>query len=134
MLRVLRADRALATSVTVAVLGWIAAGAATSWVALNPNVLHPAVYLLWLHSFAIVATMTTVALVVLRAFRHMIGDTKLAYSIGLEHGIDIRDSMADAGHENLGGSTPSTSETRKAPAVAGAFRGQFAPSSTLPAA
>ncbi|MEV0149737.1 MULTISPECIES: hypothetical protein [unclassified Nonomuraea] len=109
MLHVLRADRASATSVTVAVLGWIGAAAATIWVAPNPNMLNLAVYLLWLHSFAIVATVTAVALVALRTFQRMIGDAKLAYAIGLEHGIGIRDSISTPGYERLRDSAPSSS-------------------------
>jgi hypothetical protein len=117
----LRADRASATSVTVTVFSWITAGAATIWVALNPSMLKMSViYLLWLHSFAIVATMITVALVTLRALRRMLGDIKQAYAIGLEHGIDIRDSIVIPTPESLGDSAPSSSETQKAPATAGA--------------
>ncbi|MEQ4724729.1 hypothetical protein [Nonomuraea sp. B19D2] len=116
----LRTDRALVISVTVAVFGWIAAGAATSWVALNPNVLYPAVYLLWLHSFAIVATINAVVLVALRTLQRMVGETKQAYALGVEHGIDIRDSIAIPGHESLGDFAPSSPEAQKAPAAAGA--------------
>lgn len=96
----LRADRALATSVTVTVLSWITAGAATIWVVLNPNMLKMSViYLLWLHSFAIVATMITVALFVLRALKRMIGETRQAYVLGWEHSIDIGGSITAPCHE-----------------------------------
>ncbi|MFG1709174.1 hypothetical protein ACFLIM_38885 [Nonomuraea sp. M3C6] len=116
----LHTDRALVISVTVTVLAWIAAGAATGWVTLNPFLSYPAIYLLWLHSFAIVVTMSTVMLVALRAFQRLVGDTKRAYALGLEHGIDIRGSIAIPRHEDLGDSAPSASETQKAPAAAGA--------------
>jgi hypothetical protein len=94
-------DRVFVISATVTLLGWIAAGTATSWVALNPELLYPAIYLLWLHSFAIVATINTVVLIALRAFQRMIGDTKQAYALGLEHGIDIRDSIPIPSREFL---------------------------------
>lgn len=113
-------DRALTLSVTVTVLGWIAAGAATSWITVNPHLAYPAIYLLWLHSFAIVATIATVMLVMLRAVQRMIGDTKQAYALGLEDGVEIRDSMAPPCP--TGDSAPSSPETQKAPAAAGASR------------
>jgi hypothetical protein len=116
----LRTNRALIASAFTAVLGWIAAGAATAWVVLNPNLHYAPVYLLWVHSFAIVATMNTVVLVAVRTFRRMLGDIKQAYAVGLEHGIDIRDSITIPTPESLGDVAPSSSETQKAPATAGA--------------
>ncbi|GGO63044.1 hypothetical protein [Nonomuraea cavernae] len=121
----LRTDRALVMSVTVTVLSWLAAGVATSWVVLAPHLHYAPVYLLWLHSFAIAATINTVVLVALRAFQRMIGDTQQVYALGLEHGIDIRDSIAAPGRESLGDFAPWSSETQKAPAAAGAFRCPF---------
>ncbi|QFY09590.1 hypothetical protein GBF35_25675 [Nonomuraea phyllanthi] len=113
----LRTKRALIASLATAVFGWIAAGAATAYVVLNPNLHHIPTYLLWLHSFAIVATVSTMLLVALRAFERMVGDAAQAFAVGLETGIDIRDSMtmpADC--------TPSSPGTQEAPATTGASR------------
>ncbi|PRX66164.1 hypothetical protein B0I32_106300 [Nonomuraea fuscirosea] len=81
--------RALITSASAAILGWIAAGVTTCWVVLNPTMHYVPVSLLWLHSAALVATISTLLLVALRAFNRMIGETKQAYALGLEHGISI---------------------------------------------
>ncbi|TDD36113.1 hypothetical protein E1286_38775 [Nonomuraea terrae] len=117
----LRTNRALALSATVTVLGWFTAGAATSWVILNPPTLtYPAIYLLWLHSFAIVATMFTVVIVAARTFQRIIGEATQAYALGLEQGMDIRSSITAPSCEVLDDSAPSSPETREAPASAGA--------------
>ncbi|MFF0770923.1 hypothetical protein ACFYUK_18705 [Nonomuraea wenchangensis] len=113
----LRTKRAVIASVTITVLGWIAAGANTIFVIRNPHLHYAPVSLLWLHSFALVATIMTMMLLATRAFHRMIGETVQAYAVGLETGIEIRDSMPAPS------SFAPAAEMKEAPAVAGACRG-----------
>jgi len=115
-----RIDRTLIASVSAAVLGWSAAGVATCWVVLNPKLHYAPVYLPWIHSFANVATISALVLVALRAFKRIVGETRQAYALGLEHGIDIVSSiapLAPAAEDGRPGP-----ETQEAPASAGASR------------
>ncbi|WP_433235356.1 hypothetical protein ACQPYK_25200 [Streptosporangium sp. CA-135522] len=90
---ILRADQALQVSVTVTVLAWLGAGI-TTWIAIDPDVTFRfLVTLLWAHSLAIVATFITMALIMLRAFNRMTTDSQEVYALGLEHGVELADSI-----------------------------------------
>lgn len=90
----LRADRAFLTSVSIAGFCWIAAGVATGWVTLSlEQTTYPVIYLLWLHSIAIVATINAVALAALRAFQRQLREPDQAYALGLEHGVELAGSI-----------------------------------------
>lgn len=110
----MRTNGALFTAASAAVLGWVAVGAATCWVVLNPDIHYAPVSLLWIHSFAIVATISTLLLLALRVVNRMIGETKQAYALGIEHGVTIASAI---GTPNVPGP-----EKQEAPAVAGAHR------------
>lgn len=90
----LRVNRALLISVTATAFIWVGAAAATGWITFNPDLLpRPVVVMLWIHSMAVAATIVTVSLFLLRALCHQVTESKQVYALGLEHGVELADSI-----------------------------------------
>ncbi|MEU8195293.1 hypothetical protein AB0C10_16080 [Microbispora amethystogenes] len=86
-------SRALSAALTVTATAWVAAAVATAGVILTPHLGHgwgTALTLLWLHSGAIVATIVAAAILIMRHHDKV-------YQLGLDHGVDLANTLHHAG-------------------------------------
>ncbi len=78
----------------IAVTMWLAVGAVTVCQIIWPLAIsHDGLILLWLHSAAIVLTVTTISQATYRACVKAVRDPFDAYQLGLDHGAKMADSF-----------------------------------------